>query len=226
MIDLGFYDPRIWLLLFLASLIVGLAAIGLERRRQIGAYIRSRSCLVWMRKKVLPKSPIFGERIRPSGKLWSDFPEWVLPPTFSAVPKPIGIILIVGWAIAFLIPFMIFRAYDSIWSLTIGFRKHIEQQIKEDGDPRPETLFRNAKIGHKTVAGGKKGGNSELRRNAVAQRNAEIRSEARKLLSSGKAFHDLAGIMVRRFGNSPGYPTTTTQYRNILKPLKDEVELK
>ncbi len=71
----------------------------------------------------------------------------------------------------------------------------------------------------KMKRGANKGNRSPERLNPINQRNQAILETARKLMKHGKNRRDLAGLFVQRWGGRPGYPSTTRQYREILKGL-------
>ena len=84
-------------------------------------------------------------------------------------------------------------------------------------------LMRRAEVSEKVSTGGRKGGSAsaESRSQTANERNQKILTDAEKLLSNGRGHHELAGILAKRYAGVDGYPKSTAQYRNILKPLRE-----
>lgn len=225
-------DPPISLKIFIFFLALGSIAaaapfvIGQDRWTRLKTWLISLPWLLAVLKWKRSKPPIFGERdLRPKSPTWQDFPEWVLIPKFAGLRKPVRIFLRIIWFVLILFPYVFYEGMRAMYSLLFGFKEYIEQQPRGERDLRPETIYRHAGIGSRSVSGGKKGGSSNARTRAVAQRNEDIRVEARELLECGKRYDELAGYFAKEYGDLDGYPSTSTQYRNILAPLREEAEV-
>ncbi len=83
-------------------------AIGPEGRRRVVTWFTNLPWLVAIRARRGSKPPIFGERTRPNGPSWEDFPEFVLIPKFIRVPPAARVLLKLAWFLVVLFPYGIY----------------------------------------------------------------------------------------------------------------------
>ena len=127
-------------------------------------------------------------------------------------------ILFLSVVISFLLPYFLFEMMRNINALF-----HAVIRRDEAGQPTAidmNKLHDHYYAGKKLSEGGKKGARVKQREGATSTRDDSIRSEAEQLLATGRSFHELAGILARRYSGKPGYPTSNAQYRNIIRPLR------
>ena len=151
------------------------------------------------------------------------------PPRLTNKPKWVRncvlVIAFVLYLIVAIIPFAIIVALE--FFLLFAYMGEVADHCRAERSsrpPMPSYLIQKAEIGRKVARGGRKGGSAsaESRSRNVNERNEKILADAKELLFDGRAHHELVGILVKRYEGIPGYPKTDTQYRNILKPLRDK----
>ena len=211
------------LIVFIAPMV-----IGRDGRERIASRFTNLPWVMAIRSRRRSKHPIFGERVRMRRPISASTPEFVLTPKFARLPPFLRALLQTVWLIVVEIPYLIYFAIKEMYLYLLYHQDYLSSQLDDraDGDPRARTLFRHAASGRRSAIGGKKGGLSPERPAATADRDNKIRAEAKKMMSTGKKFRDLASIFETRYSNDPDYPNSKTQYRNILRPLKDELEIK
>ena len=219
------YMTIVWGIIMSLVLFIFPASLGPDRWNRLVKRIRELVPVKKISKKDRTKPPLFGERKRKTAPMLQDIPEFVLVPKFEMLPRLARGPLKAIWFILIVSPYLIYNSFKFVFKLFFGLMNYVGQQGR-GVDIRPDVLFRHADIGRRSVAGGRKGGSSPERPAATAYRDNKIRAEAKDMMSTGKKFRDLASIFVTRYSNDPDYPNSKTQYRNILRPLKDELEIK
>lgn len=181
--------------------------------------------VAWIRKKLVADPPLFGERERVErlGPTWKSIPAFVRCPTaFSLVRnKPLRFALVLLWLIL-TIPYLLYYMVKQLHILANAYWISAESTERKS-DLRATTIISHYQAGRATAEGGRKGGSSPAKQEAIQQRNEELRIEARRIVRNGHDLSEVPGILVRLYSGFAGYPTTTRQYREIIKQLKSEL---
>lgn len=141
-----------------------------------------------------------------------------LPDSFRDIVE-VGYSIIVS-AVIF-VPILILKFFlyvDLIVNSVMAFTYHPSRPALG----RPSEFIKNANAGAKLSEGGKKSAVSEAKLELTRERQKRddaLREEAMRLKILGRAKHEIAGILAQKYCGVSGYPTSTKQYRNIIKPI-------